>query len=180
MTVPQADIERVVVRQAGVADAPRLSFVSDATFLETFAGQIAGDALIAHCAAKHAPDYLAALLEGGAKAWLAELDDAPIGYALVTAPELDAAQAHDIELRKIYLLSRFQGSGLAQGLLDAALDGAAGHKRLLLGVKADNARAIAFYEKHRFARIGTRRFDVGGTLYDDLVLARVLTLELTS
>jgi ribosomal protein S18 acetylase RimI-like enzyme len=59
------------------------------------------------------------------------------------------------------------------------LRGADGHARLLLGVKADNARAIAFYEKQRFRLIDTRRFDVGGTLYDDVVLARDLQPELT-
>ena len=102
-----------------------------------------------------------------------------MAYALLTAPELDAAQDGDIELKKIYLLSRFHGGGVARDLLAAALAGATGHKRLLLGVKNDNARAIAFYQKHGFQTIGTRRFAVGGTLYDDLVLARDLTLELT-
>ncbi|MDJ0979204.1 MAG: GNAT family N-acetyltransferase [Erythrobacter sp.] len=169
----------IVVRPASAGDAGRLSLISNATFLETFAGQIAGEALMAHCATKHTPDFLAGLLANGAKAWLAELDDAPVGYALLTPPELDAAQQGDIELKKIYVLSRFHGGGLARDLLSAALAGAAGHRRLLLGVKADNARAIAFYEKHGFERIGTRRFDVGGKLYDDFVFARDLTLEPT-
>ncbi len=56
----------------------------------------------------------------------------------------------------------------------AAVAGAAGHDRLLLGVKADNHRAIAFYRKQGFKPIATRQFNVGGTLYDDLVLARPL------
>ncbi|HAN89030.1 MAG TPA: GNAT family N-acetyltransferase, partial [Erythrobacter sp.] len=56
------------------------------------------------------PDHLAGLLAAGARAWLAEIDRAPIGYALLTRPELDAAQDGDIELKKIYLLSRFHGS----------------------------------------------------------------------
>ena len=47
-------------------------------------------------------------------------------------------------------------------------------RRLLLGVKDDNHRAIAFYTKQGFRQIATRRFDVGGTLYDDVVLARDL------
>ena len=165
---------RVVVREASAGDVGRLSLVSDATFLETFAGMISGDALVAHCQKRHAPNYLGQLLDGGARAWLAELDDAPIGYALLTAPELDAAQEGDIELKKIYLLSRFHGSGIAAHLFDAALAGAAGHARLLLGVKDDNHRAIGFYTKQGFRQIGTRRFDVGGTLYDDVVLARPL------
>jgi len=159
------------VREATIRDVDRLSLVSSATFLETFAGMISGDALVAHCTKRHAPDYLAGLLENGARAWLAEVDKAPVGYALLTAPELDAAQDGDIELKKIYLLSRFQGSGVANRLFDAVLAAARGHARLLLGVKDDNRRAIAFYTKQGFRQIATRRFDVGGTLYDDVVLA---------
>ncbi|MEL7690627.1 GNAT family N-acetyltransferase [Citromicrobium bathyomarinum] len=169
-----AAVEHVVVREAGGEDAGRLALVSDATFLETFAGMISGDALVTHCQRRHAPAYLSELLADGARAWLAELDAAPVGYALLTAPELDAAREGDIELKKIYVLSRFHGSGIAARLLDAALAGAAGHARLLLGVKEDNNRAIAFYTKQGFHQIGTRRFDVGGTLYDDVVLARDL------
>ena len=179
MTSSQTGTERVSIRAAGAADASRLSLIADATFLETFAGQIPGDAIIAHCRTKHAPDYLARMLENGAKAWLAELDDAPVGYALLTPPDLEAARSGDIELKKIYLLSRFHGGGVAGPLFDAALKGAAGHERLLLGVKADNLRAIAFYTKQGFRQIATRQFDVGGKLFDDIVLARDLVPELS-
>ncbi|GAB5350162.1 N-acetyltransferase family protein [Alteriqipengyuania sp. 357] len=160
-----------VVREATSGDVDRLSLVASATFLETFAGMISGEALVAHCTKRHAPDYLARLLGEGARAWLAEVDNAPVGYALLTAPELDAAQDGDVELKKIYLLSRFHGSGIAARLFDAVIAAARGHARLLLGVKDDNRRAIAFYTKQGFHQIGTRRFDVGGTLYDDVVLA---------
>ena len=45
-----------------------------------------------------------------------------------------------------------------------------GSRRLLLGVYEKNDRAIAFYERFGFARVGTRRFRVGRTDYDDLIL----------
>ena len=167
--------EQAKIRQASTSDAERISLVADATFLETFAGQIDGDALVTHCAKAHAPEYLRELMKDGARAWLAELDGAPIGYALVTKPDLEIAQSGDRELKKIYLLSRFHGTGIARDLFNAALDGAYGFRRLLLGVKADNDRAIAFYTKQGFEKIGTRQFDVGGKLYDDVVLARGLT-----
>lgn len=163
---------RIVVREARADDAERLSLVASATFLETFAGLIDGRALVAHCMSQHAPDRLTALMDAGARAWLAELDDAPVGFALIAQPDLAAAAPGDIELKKIYLLSRFHGGGAAGRLFDAALAGAEDHNRLLLGVKQDNHRAISFYTKHGFRQIATRRFDVGGTLYDDLVLAR--------
>jgi len=164
----------IAIREAGTDDAARLSLVANATFLETFAGLIDGEALVAHCACHHEPAHLRARLDAGARAWLAELDGAPVGYALLVEPELEAAQPGDIELKKIYLLSRFHGGDTAARLLASTIDGAAGHSRLLLGVKDDNHRAIGFYRKHGFGQIATRRFDVGGTLYDDVVLARDL------
>lgn len=164
----------VKVRQASTADAQRLSLVASATFLETFAGVLDGDALVTHCARSCSADHFAEVLAAGGKAWLAEANGAPVGYALLTAPELEAARAGDIELKKIYLLSRFHGGGTARALFDAALAAAQGHQRLLLGVKDDNHRAIAFYRKQGFDQIGTRQYDVGGTLYDDIVMARDL------
>ena len=165
----------VTIREAGAEDSRKLSLISDATFLETFAGAVDGAALIAHCAQKHSPAHIEHLLSAGARAWLAELHHAPVGYALLTRPELDAARNGDVELKKIYLLSRFHGSGIAARLFDAVMVAARGHDRLLLGVKADNDRAIAFYRKQGFAQIATRQFDVGGTLYDDVVLAREIS-----
>lgn len=167
--------DQAQIRTATAADAQRLSLVANATFLETFAGAIAGDALVAHCTEAHAAERFAAQIENGARGWLAEIGGAPIGYALLTKPELDAAQSGDIELKKIYLLSRFHGTGIARELFEAAVDGAYGFRRLLLGVKDDNHRAIAFYTKQGFKQIDTRKYDVGGTLYDDVVLARGLT-----
>ena len=164
----------IAIREASAGDAARLSLVAGATFLETFAGVIDGEALLAHCARHHAVDHLRERLAGGARAWLAELDGAPVGYAMLTAPELDASGPGDIELKKIYLLSRFHGGDTAARLLASVIAGAAEHSRLLLGVKDDNHRAIGFYAKHGFRQIATRRFDVGGTLYDDVVLARDL------
>ena len=168
-----SDID-ATIRSAAPCEAGRLSLVANATFLETFAGMIDGDALVTHCETKHDPAYFAELLENGAKAFLAEVERAPVGYAVLSEPGLEAAQTGDIELKKIYVLSRFHGSGIAAKLFDAVLAQAQGHRRLVLGVKDDNHRAISFYRKQGFDQIATRRFDVGGTLYDDVVLAREL------
>ncbi|MEP0390948.1 GNAT family N-acetyltransferase [Erythrobacter sp.] len=178
--VDRSHADRITVREASVDDAELLSLVSDATFLETFAHEIPGEAMLAHCREKHAPEFLARLLANGACGWLAEIEGTPIGYALlIPRPELDAAIEGDVELKKIYVLSRFQGTGTAQRLFAEVLCAAAGNKRLLLGVKDDNHRATSFYKRQGFEIIGTRRFDVGGALYDDLVFARDLTLENT-
>ena len=166
------------IREAGADDAAALALIGAATFLETFAGILDGDAIVAHCAAKHCDAAYRALLADGARAWLAEAQPggAPIGFTLVGKPDLAAAEDGDIELKRIYSLSRFHGSGLGAALMREAVAAARDHRRLLLGVYARNERALAFYRKQGFADIGTRRFDVGGKLYDDLVLARPLAL----
>jgi len=164
------------IREAGEGDAAALALIGAATFLETFAGIIDGAAILGHCAAQHSAAAYRNYLASGARAWLAEAQPggAPIGFALVAAPDLAAAEAGDIELKRIYSLSRFHGTGLGAALMERAVAAAEGHLRLLLGVYARNDRALAFYRKQGFADIGTRRFDVGGNLYDDRVLARPL------
>lgn|SRR5690606_12299788 len=164
------------IREAGGHDAPALALIGAATFLETFAGILDGAAIAAHCAAQHSEAAYRAALASGGRAWLAEAEPggAPVGFALVGKPDLDAAEAGDIELKRIYSLSRFHGSGMGAALMHEVVAAAKGHRRLLLGVYAHNARALAFYRKQGFADIGTRRFNVGGRLYDDRVLARPL------
>lgn len=168
----------VAIRPATGADAGRLALVGAATFLETFAGTLDGDAIVAHCARVHAAAAYAEALAGGARAWLAEAAPgaAPVGFALLAAPDLPGAAPGDLELKRIYLLSRWQGGGTGAALLAAATDAAraAGAPRLLLGVFAGNARARAFYGRHGFRPVGERRFAVSGRAYDDVVLARPL------
>lgn len=164
------------IREAGGGDAATLSTIATATFVETFAGVLSGEAVVQHCIGANSVDAYRHHLDTGSRAWLAEVTPgmAPVGFALMTAPDLPGARAGDIELKRIYSLSRFHGAGIGAALLSQVIGAAQGFQRLLLGVYADNARAIAFYTKSGFAPIATRQYNVGGTLYDDLVLARPL------
>jgi diamine N-acetyltransferase len=167
------------VRRADRDDAARLALVGAATFLETFADVLDGDSIVAHCENAHAAAQYREHLDAGASAWLGETANAsPVAYALLAAPALPGARedGSDIELKRIYLLSRFQGTGLGGTLMRVAVDEAArrGAARLLLGVYAHNHRALGFYRKNGFAPIGERKFRVGARDYDDVILARAL------
>ncbi len=166
------------VRPAAAADAGALALVGGATFLETFAGVLDGDAILAHVVREHTPEAYRRHLGSDSVAWLAEVapGGAPVGFALLAPADLPGAQPDDLELKRIYTLARFHGTGVGQALMAQAVACAAERRsrRLLLGVYAGNERAQAFYRKHGFARIAERQFRVGDRLYDDIIFARPL------
>ena len=165
------------IRAATVQDVGALALIGSATFLETFSGVLAGRDIINHCGRAHSAAAYRDILSGGGKMWLAELEPggAPVGFALIGQPDLPTCREGDIELKRIYCLSRFHGCGIGAGLMAALIQTTQGFQRLLLGVYSGNARAQAFYRKQGFAKVADRKFDVGGTLYDDVVMAKPLT-----
>jgi ribosomal protein S18 acetylase RimI-like enzyme len=171
---------KITVRRATPADAGRLALVGQATFLEAFAGDLDGDDLLAHCATQHAIGlYADWLADGRKRIWLAEAEGgAPIGYVVSAPPDLplDDLGPEDIEIKRIYMLHRFHGLGVGRALMSAALDAARleGRARALLGVFSANAQAIAFYRRVGFRPLGERRFQVGRTWCDDLVMGMPL------
>lgn len=157
-------------------DEAALALVGQATFLETFAGILGGKDIVAHCARAHAADlYRTWLADPDYALWLVESHPggAPVGYMVVAPPHLPLPDtAGDLELKRIYLLSKFQGSGLGKRLISTALAHSitAGAKHLLLGVYAHNKPAIGFYERVGFSNLGSRKFNVGGQDYDDNIM----------
>jgi GNAT superfamily N-acetyltransferase len=158
------------LRRAGVGDAPALSLVASATFLDTYATVLDGADIVAHCTRNTSiATFETWLADPATIVTLAEYkpSQAPIGYTVLTAPDfpIETGPA-DIELRRISLMARAVEDAAAQG-----------HTRMLLGVWDENTRARAFYERQSFTVIGTRQFIVGTTVHDDPVYARAIRAE---
>lgn len=171
----------VALRVCTSADAETLAVIGAATLLEAFAGFVPGDSLLAHCRRYHnAAAYIGYFEKPETKVWLAEVDPgaAPVGYAMMTAPDFPdgLSKDGDLELRRIYVFSKFHGTKAGRGLMELAIEHAKkqGAKRLLLGVHPDNQRALAFYRKNGFVQIGTRTFHVGDSTFVDPVFALTL------
>ncbi|WP_239017705.1 GNAT family N-acetyltransferase [Sphingomonas aracearum] len=168
------------LRRAGEGDAHSCALVAAATFLEAFAGVLDGADILAHLDRNSSAGSFARWIADPASVVTlaeAQVGSAPIGYTLLTTPDLPIEpQAGDVELKRIYTLAPFHGSGLGAALMEQALADARhlGHRRLLLGVHGGNRRAQRFYGKQGFAVIGTRRFLVGATWHDDLVFGRAV------
>lgn len=169
------------IRACTAKDAALLSLVACSAFLEGFAGFLTGTDILAHCEKNNSPQAFETYLgKEGMRAWLAEAlpGNAPVGYILLCEPDLpgEIVRRGDYELKRIYLLHRFQGTGISVAMMQQALvtAQALGRKRLLLGVNAQNERAIAFYRKSGFEAVGERYFTVGETTHYDLVMGREL------
>ena len=166
-----------LIRPCLPGDEHALALVGQATFLETFAGLLAGPDIIAHCASAHAVAlYRGWLADPDCQLWLVETQQgrAPVGFMLVAPARLPLPDLspRDREIKRIYMLGKFQGGGTGKKLVAEALAHArARHAaRLLLGVYAGNDDAIGFYERMGFGKLGSRQFDVGGQSYDDNIM----------
>jgi len=76
------------------------------------------------------------------------------------------------ELSKCYVHPDHHGKGAAARLIQASLALAAdkGASGVWLGVNSENAKAIRFYEKSGFQRVGTKSFKLGNTVEHDFVM----------
>ncbi len=169
-------LARPAIRRAHAEDAGALGLLGAATFLETYALTLNGVDIVTHCVKHHAPEVYAHWIEReDCAVWLAQAGegDTAIGFAVLTPPDLPGALDDDLELRRIYVLTPFQGFGLGRQFIEQAAKEAKsrGAERLLLGVYGENETAMAFYKKVGFRQVGTREFQVGRKLCFDYVLA---------
>ncbi|MEM1036855.1 MAG: GNAT family N-acetyltransferase [Pseudomonadota bacterium] len=172
----------ISIHRAAPGDEHTLGAIGSATFLESFIEDIPGPDLIKHCHTQHSVEtYSEYLTKSDPRyaCWIASYakTGAPIGYALTCPPDLPMENTDtDIELKRIYVFSRFHGSGAAKALNDLA-DAHARNlncRRILLGTYEDNQRAIAFYHREGYEKIGTRQFQVGDQIFDDIIMAKPL------
>lgn len=178
--IPGQPIPPLSLRRADAGDAARLSLIGGATFLATFAHDHGGDDIVAHTAGAHgAPYYAKALADPACALWLVETPlKAPVGYAMLCPPDMDFETGPgDLELKRIYMLSGYAGSGWGGRLVEAVVSEARsrGAARLLLSVYEHNLPSQAFYERNGFAWTGAAQdFITGGTASTDLIYARPL------
>jgi ribosomal protein S18 acetylase RimI-like enzyme len=172
------------IRTARSADAPRLSRLAATTFRDTFEAENSPEDLERYLAETFTPEQQAAeiadpentilVAEHGYSSDNVEL----VGYAHLASgsvPEAVVGPA-PLELKRLYVARAWHGRGVAQALMSALLDAARarGAKTLWLGVWERNPRAVAFYEKYGFTRVGEHSFTLGSDEQTDWVFVRPL------
>lgn len=165
------------VRLARVSDAAPLASLAETTFRAAFEHDNRPDDMEAYVEEAFSTERLERELADRANLFLLASDadgGALIGYAKLRAgrPEPCVSGPQPVELERIYVIQEALGSGAGPALMEASLDEARrrGHRTIWLGVWEGNARALAFYERCGFRRVGSHTFQLGSDPQIDLVL----------
>ena len=167
------------MRIATVADAAAVSAFGRRTFADTFAADNDPADMAVYLTEAFAPEkQVAELANPACTCLLAECDGVIAGMAYVIDGSLnDVVHGHHlVELQRFYVDTPWHGRGVAGALMESVVHTASalGGDMLWLGVWERNARAIAFYRKQGFERVGAKTFRLGADVQTDDVMARAL------
>ncbi|MGM9473011.1 GNAT family N-acetyltransferase [Pseudarthrobacter sp. YS3] len=172
------------IRKATADDAGPLAALAAVTFPLACPPSASPEDIAAHLAntlsERHFRSYLA---DPAVTILVIDSDGGLRGYSLLVnrpAEDPDVASAltvlPSVELSKCYVHPEHHGLGAAAELMHASLEAAAGTGAagVWLGVNSQNARAIRFYEKSGFRKVGSKSFRLGTTVEHDFVLERAV------
>jgi GNAT superfamily N-acetyltransferase len=172
--------DTAAIRYATADDASELSDLAARTFRATYLEANEPTLVEAYIADHYSAAIQLAELQDERLTYLVAAIDGHIGgFALLRTDQShpDVVGTHPIRLARIYVDAPHLGRGLGSALMDRCITECRlrGHDVLWLGVWERNTRAIGFYERWGFGRVGTEIFDVGGDQQRDAILTLPLT-----
>lgn len=162
------------VRMAQVADARPLAVLALQVFLHTYATDGVSSTISEHVLQEITPEKYAAIIQSSSSVVLvAERDKHLLGFAILQldAPCADSPDA-TIELETLYVQEHFTGKGIGSTLLGESHRHSEmrANGRLWLTVNVKNVRAVSFYVRHQYRKVGTHVFVLGGVRHDNHVM----------
>lgn len=164
-------------RDATPRDAATLDRIFDTSFCATFAHLYSPEDLNAFLSSFGIADWEAQLSDPAFACRIAEADGNPAGYIKLGPLKLpvDTNRAA-ILLDQLYVLKEHHGVGIADALMDWAIEEARqrGAEEMYLTVYVDNHRARRFYDRYGFEAVGRYEFMVGSHADEDIIMRKVL------
>ena len=170
----------ITLRRATLADAAALSAFAAALFEQTFGPSNTASNMQDYLVHAFTPQKQRAELEHPDRAaWVAEDESGTlVGYTflLVGSTTEGVHGRKPAEVERIYADQSMHGTGLGKRLMETCVEHATerGCDVLWLAVWEHNPRAIAFYERQGFTRVGAKTFQLGDDLQRDYVMSRPL------
>jgi len=166
------------IRRAAIQDAKTISSLGEITFKETF-GYLFTDVqdLEAYCERTFSLRKIESSLGQASNLyWLAFVNEKVAGYAKL---KLDSSSSFVnsksvCQLQKIYVLKQFQSLKLGYGLQEHLLNKAKlmEYEDIWLSVWRGNQKAIQFYKRNMFNKVGEHTFTIGKEVFDFIAMAR--------
>jgi diamine N-acetyltransferase len=165
------------IRTASVADADALAELGVRTFRETFAKDNTPEDMARYLAEHFGGGLQRAELEDTSVLFLLlEAEGRPAGYVKLRRGPPNVRGTRPLEICRFYVDRPWHGRGAAVELMRAieALAVRQAHDDVWLAVWEHNARAIRFYQKHGFVRVGEQPFRLGADVQTDWLMARAV------
>jgi ribosomal protein S18 acetylase RimI-like enzyme len=161
----------LAIRDAALADIPSVSALLAETWHATYDAIYGADRVAELTRRWHAADALASGLDRPDTCFLVAVDGGEIVGTLSVVSRADGV----LDLKRLYVLPRVQGSGIGGQLLEAGLSAFPEAHTITLEVEPANGQAIRFYERKGFQVTGrTGDCSGSGDRIPALVMSRVL------
>ena len=163
----------IAYRDAALDDAPAIDALFRESFIDTFGHLYDPSDLAAFFTKFSREAWRAELADPDYAFRLAEDEGALAGFAKISSVTLPVEpEERAAELRQLYVLKRWQGSGIAQALMEWVLAQARRRRAesLYLTVFTDNHRARSFYARYGFEAVGPYAFMVGSHADEDIIM----------
>lgn len=188
-TLQRGVLEDVAIRLAVADDAAMLAELAIRTFREAYAADTLPADMDSHLARWYGPAIQRAeIADAAVRTLLVMHAGQAIGFTqlrlhdarnaepacVINPPPPAKPLEHPMEVWRFYIDRPWQGRGVAQRLMDAVIELAQslGARSVWLGVWERNPRAIVFYKKCGYQRIGEHHFRFADELHTDLVMAK--------
>ena len=162
------------VRLGRREDTEILSALAIQVWLHTYAKEGVSSVIATYVLSEFAPARFASLLsESSCAVFVAEHDMNLRGYAVVRASAVcPIPSASGAELATLYVQEPYLGKGVGALLLKHVELWAMERMcaPIWLKTNSQNSRAIAFYAKHGYTKVGITFFELGNEKYENMVL----------
>jgi len=167
----------LTIRRAGMSDADTIARVGAATFKAAFGPDNTIANMDEYLASNFSLETIQSQLADPSSVFLMGFEaEKLIGYAMFKegTPPASVSGSNPLELVRFYVVVEVIGLGYGSDFMRACLEVAEklGHTNIWLGVWDKNKRAIRFYEKWGFKKIGIKQFLLGDDVQHDFIMQR--------
>jgi diamine N-acetyltransferase len=167
--------KEVVIRTAEVSDADNLTVLKQQVWIATYAVEGIRTEFSSYVLSEFTLDKLReTILDKNKILLVAEIDNHLVGCVEINLKcecPIPSSQGEP-EIAVLYVLERYTGIGIGVQLLSEALAELKNKsfKTAWLTVYHENERALRFYKKNNFKKIGITYFEMGGNQYENKVM----------